>query len=70
MKNIQLSHIKIQQLNCAIFGADAIHPTDSSRAELLAALTHRARGAGFTTRFSPYPARERAFRGRRYHVRI
>lgn len=43
---INLAHVRIQGINCAIFDANARVSTDSERAKVLADLTARARRAG------------------------
>lgn len=43
---INLAHVRIQGINCAIFDANARVGTDSERANVLVDLTARARRAG------------------------
>lgn len=44
---VQLSHINIQGIDCAVFDTDARTRSDSDRAKLLNELTTIARQAGF-----------------------
>jgi hypothetical protein len=43
---IQMAHLNIQGVNCAVFDADANSRSSSDRADLLADLSRRARGLG------------------------
>lgn len=46
MSSVNLAHVRIQGVNCAIFDADATSRTSSARSSLLSRLTLAARHAG------------------------
>ena len=43
---INVAHLRVQNIDFAVFDADAISHTDQDRAELLAQLTNHARSSG------------------------
>jgi len=46
MSSVELSHVNIQGVNCAVFAADSINHSSSGRSGLLRELTIEARRSG------------------------